>query len=59
MFGINIDETDGYLRKFIDVEFVLPVPNLKKLIDFHMDNTMGKIEKFIKDKKILYVSLYK
>ena len=51
VFGINIDETDGYLRKFIDVEFVLPVPNLKKLIDFHMDNTMGKIEKFIKDKK--------
>lgn len=46
VFGVNTGEENGYLRKFIDVEFELPQSNKKKLVEFHLSKIWQKIEKF-------------
>lgn len=46
IFGINIGNESGYLRKFIDVEFRLPEPNLKNFINYHLNNIWNKIKYF-------------
>ena len=47
IYGIAPETSDieGYLKKFIDVEFNLPAPDYKEFIDFHMQaiNEISKI----------------
>lgn len=47
IYGINKGEENGYLRKFIDVEFQLPEYNSKEFIAIHLLKIWNKIENFI------------
>ena len=47
----NPDEENGYLRKFIDVEFQLPTPNMEPFIDYQLSSICYKIDNFINTKK--------
>ena len=49
IFGINIGEENGYLRKFIDIDFQLPDTSMKQIIQFNLNTTMSKIEHFIEE----------
>lgn len=49
IFGINIGEENGYLRKFIDIDFQLPDTSMEQIIHFNLNTTMLKIEHFIKE----------
>ncbi len=51
IYGINKGEENGYLRKFIDVEFQLPEYNSKEFIAVHLMKIWNKIEKFIQHGK--------
>lgn len=51
IFGINQGTENGYLRKFIDVEFQLPEPNIIDFISFHLDKIWNKINYFIDNNK--------
>ena len=51
IFGINQGTENGYLRKFIDVEFQLPEPNTIDFISFNVNNIWDKINYFIDNKK--------
>ena len=51
IFGINQGTENGYLRKFIDVEFQLPEPNIIDFISFHVNNIWNKINYFIDNKR--------
>ena len=51
IFGINQGMENGYLRKFIDVEFQLPEPNIINFISFHLDKIWNKINYFIDNNK--------
>lgn len=51
IFGINQGAENGYLRKFIDVEFQLPEPNIIDFISFHLDKIWNKINYFIDNNK--------
>lgn len=48
IFGTNEGEVNGYLRKFIDVDFQLPDSSNEQLIHYHLDNLWDKIDKFVK-----------
>lgn len=48
IFGTNEGEVNGYLRKFIDVDFQLPDSFNEQLIHYHLDNLWDKIDKFVK-----------
>ena len=48
IFGTNEGEVNGYLRKFIDVDFQLPDNSNEELIHYHLHNLWDKIDKFIK-----------
>ena len=47
IFGTNEGEVNGYLRKFIDVDFQLPDSSNEQLIHYHLHNSWNKIDKFI------------
>lgn len=47
IFGVNIGEENGYLRKFIDVDFQLPTPSMEQLAYYHFTQIWDKINKFI------------
>lgn len=51
IFGVNQGEENGYLRKFIDVEFQLPTPNMEPFIDYQLSSICYKIDNFINTKK--------
>ncbi len=51
IYGINQGAENGYLRKFIDVEFQLPKPNKFNFINFHLSNIWDKITYFIENEK--------
>lgn len=51
IFGINEGQENGYLRKFIDVEFQLPKYNSKEFITIHLLKIWNKIEFFIKNNR--------
>ena len=46
IFGVNQGTENGYLRKFIDVEFELPKYSSKEFITVHLLKLVNKIEKF-------------
>ena len=46
IFGVNQGAENGYLRKFIDVEFELPKYSSKEFITLHLLKLVNKIEKF-------------
>ncbi len=48
IFGTNDGDVNGYLRKFIDVDFQLPDNSNEELIHYHLHNLWDKIDKFIK-----------
>ncbi len=48
IFGTNEGEVNGYLRKFIDVDFQLPDSSNEQLIHYHLHNLWDKIDKFVK-----------
>ena len=48
IFGTNEGEVNGYLRKFIDVDFQLPDISNEQLIHYHLHNVWDKIDKFVK-----------
>lgn len=48
IFGTNEGEVNGYLRKFIDVDFQLPDNSNEELIHYHLHNLWDKIDKFVK-----------
>lgn len=47
IFGTNDGDVNGYLRKFIDVDFQLPDSSNEQLIHYHLHNSWNKIDKFI------------
>lgn len=47
IFGTNDGDVNGYLRKFIDVDFQLPDSSNEHLIHYHLHNSWNKIDKFI------------
>lgn len=47
IFGVNENCENGYLRKFIDVEFQLPKSSLEVLIKFYLQKSWEKIFQFI------------
>lgn len=49
IFGVNIGEENGYLRKFIDVDFQLPTPSMEQLAYYNLTQLWDKIYKFIED----------
>ena len=49
IFGVNIGEENGYLRKFIDVDFQLPTPSMEQLAYYKLTQLWNKINKFIED----------
>ena len=49
IFGVNIGEENGYLRKFIDVDFQLPTPSMEQLAYYNLTQLWDKINKFIED----------
>lgn len=49
VFGVNIGEENGYLRKFIDVEFALSQFNSKEFIAVQLLKVLDKIEYFMKN----------
>lgn len=49
IFGVNIGEENGYLRKFIDVDFKLPTPSMEQLAYYNLTQLWDKINKFIED----------
>ena len=49
IFGVNIGEENGYLRKFIDVDFQLPPPSMEQLAYYNLTQLWDKINKFIED----------
>ena len=46
IFGVNIGEENGYLRKFIDVEFSLPKYTSKEFIAIHIVKLKEKLDCF-------------
>ena len=48
IFGTNDGDVNGYLRKFIDVDFQLPDTSNEQLIHYHLHNSWNKIDKFVK-----------
>ncbi len=48
IFGTNDGDVNGYLRKFIDVDFQLPDNSNEELIHYHLHNLWDKIDKFVK-----------
>ncbi len=40
IFGVNIGEENGYLRKFIDVDFKLPTPSMEQLAYYNYNLQM-------------------
>ena len=48
IFGTNDGDVNGYLRKFIDVDFQLPDNSNEGLIHYHLHNLWDKIDKFVK-----------
>lgn len=46
IFGVNQGEENGYLRKFIDVDFKLPEYNSKEFIATHLIKISDKINKY-------------
>lgn len=51
IYGINKGQENGYLRKFIDVEFQLPEQTSEKLIQFHLQKIWDKIDFFVKNNR--------
>lgn len=49
IFGVNMGEENGYLRKFIDVDFQLPTPSMEQLAYYKLTQLWDKINKFIED----------
>lgn len=49
IFGVNIGEENGYLRKFIDVDFQLPTLSMEQLAYYNLTQLWDKINKFIED----------
>lgn len=47
IFGTNV-VVNGYLRKFIDVDFQLPDSSNEQLIRYHLHKVWDKIDKFVK-----------
>ncbi len=47
IFGVNIGEENGYLRKFIDVEFNLPEPQTELFVKHRIKDIWIKFEKFL------------
>lgn len=48
IFGTNDGDVNGYLRKFIDVDFQLPDSSNEQLIRYHLHKVWDKIDKFVK-----------
>lgn len=48
IFGTNDGDVNGYLRKFIDVDFQLPDSSNEQLIHYHLHKVWDKIDKFVK-----------
>jgi len=51
IYGINQGEENGYLRKFIDVDFQLPQVSTKQFVFFHLTLIWGKINYFIRENR--------
>lgn len=51
IFGVNIGEENGYLRKFIDVDFQLPAPSMEQFAYYHLTQMWDKIYKFIESRR--------
>ena len=51
IYGINEGQENGYLRKFIDVEFQLPEPYTEALILFHLQKIWDKIDFFVENNR--------
>lgn len=51
IYGVNERQENGYLRKFIDVEFQLPEPNNETLIQFHLQKIWDKIDFFVENNR--------
>lgn len=49
ILGVNIGEENGYLRKFIDIDFQLPTPSMEQYAYYHLTQVWDKIDKFIED----------
>ena len=47
IYGVNVGEESGYLRKFIDAEFRLFTQNSNELVSSYVDKLLPKFEKFI------------
>ena len=57
IFGTNEGEVNGYLRKFIDVDFQLPDSSNEQLIHYHLHNSWNKIDKFVKSNRYFNYNL--
>ncbi len=51
IFGVNKGTENGYLRKFIDVEFLLPDPDERDFIKFKVNEIWDKISYFEENKR--------
>lgn len=57
IFGTNDGDVNGYLRKFIDVDFQLPDTSNEQLIHYHLHNSWNKIDKFVKSNRYFNYNL--
>ena len=57
IFGTNEREVNGYLRKFIDVDFQLPDSSNEQLINYHLHNLWDKIDKFVQSDRYFNYNL--
>ena len=47
IFGVNMGEENGYLRKFIDIDFQLPTPSMEQLAYYNLTQIWHKFDRFI------------
>lgn len=59
IFGTNEGEVNGYLRKFIDVDFQLPDSSNEQLIHYHLHNSWNRIDKFIQSDRYYNYNLHR
>lgn len=48
IFGVNQGEENGYLRKFIDVDFQLSTPSMEQFAHYHLIQIWDRINEFLK-----------
>lgn len=52
IYGKEID-SESYMKKFFDVIYQLPSPNIKKYIEYKIDGIQNEVQKYIKKNKLV------